>query len=81
MVKDGENGVFAQPRGMNYLADDFVVGNPDKMLFFTKELAASAHDPLQAQNPFVVSKLSVDQVQKFDFSPFMGYIESVPMKP
>jgi hypothetical protein len=29
---------------MDILDDDSVVGNPDKMLFFTKELATSAED-------------------------------------
>lgn len=73
--------MFEQPAGFNFLADDFVVGNPDKMLFFTKELAACARDPRQAQNPFVMGKLDVDQVQKFDFQPYMGYLESVPVPP
>jgi hypothetical protein len=79
LVKDGETGVFDRPAGMEHLSDDSIVGNADKMLFYTKELAACAHDPRQAQNPFVVGKLDVDQVQKFDFLPFMGYIESVPI--
>lgn len=31
-------------QGLNYLDDNSIVGNPDKMLFYTKELAASARD-------------------------------------
>lgn len=81
VVKEGENGMFEQSAGYNHLSDDFVVGNPDKMLFFTKELAACANDKRQAQNPFVMGKLDVDQVQKFDFLPFMGYLEPVPVPP
>jgi len=56
------------------LEDNNVVGNSDKMLFFTKELASCSNDPQQAQNPFVMGKLDVEQVKKFDFTPYMGYI-------
>ena len=71
----GEDGlVLDRPRGMDLLDDDSVVGNPDKVLFFTKELAASAEDPAKAQNPFVIGKLDIDSVEAFDFSPFQGYI-------
>ena len=81
VVKDGDKGQYEPPKGWNNLADDYVVGNSDKMLFFTKELAASANDPRLAQNPFVMSKLSVDQVASFDFKPFMGYIGASPQLP
>jgi len=53
--------------GMEYLDDDSILGNPDKMLYFSKELAASAEDPAMAQNPFVVGKLDMDSVEAFNF--------------
>lgn len=37
-VLDCETGMAEEPAGMNYIKDDFVVGNSDKMLFFAKEL-------------------------------------------
>lgn len=77
-VKAGEESAV---EGMHHLTDDFVVGNSDKMLFFTKELAASVNDPKQAQNPFVMAKLDIDEVERFDFVPYMGYIEAVPQAP
>lgn len=60
------------------MSDDFVLGNSDKMLFYTKELTTCASDRHQAQNPFVMGKLDVEQVEKIDFTPYMGYIEPVP---
>jgi hypothetical protein len=67
--------------GLHHLTDDFVVGNADKMLFFTKELAACANDPKQAQNPFVMARLDVDEVERFDFVPFTDYIDPAPLAP
>jgi hypothetical protein len=59
---------------MDILDDDSIVGNPDKMLFFTKELAASAVDMSKTQNPFVIGKLDIESVEAFNFEPFQGYI-------
>jgi hypothetical protein len=59
LVKDGNTGVFERPKGINNIEDNHVIGNPDKMLFFTKELAASGNDKRSAHNPFVIGKLDV----------------------
>lgn len=29
---------------MNYIEDDSILGNPDKMMFYTKEFLATAED-------------------------------------
>ena len=61
---------------MEYLEDDSVVGNSDRMLFHSKELVASQDTRSMAHNPFVISKLEIDEMSKFDFSQFQGYIDS-----
>ena len=76
LIKEGgDKGNYKIAPGINHIEDTHVVGNADKMLFFTKQLAASAHDPKAALNPFVAGKLEVADVNKFDFTPFMGYID------
>jgi hypothetical protein len=52
---------------MEYLDDNSILGNPDKMLYFAKELAASSEDPNVAQNPFVIGKLDMDAIENFNF--------------
>jgi len=40
-------------------ADNNVLGNSDKMMFYTKELMASQNDPKAAHHPTVVGKLDM----------------------
>jgi hypothetical protein len=61
---------------MEKLDDNSVVGNPDKMLYYAKELASSAKDKQSSMNPFVIGKLGIDSVKNFNFQPFQGYIVS-----
>jgi hypothetical protein len=54
---------FLDPyKGMRYIEDDGIVGNPDKMLFFTKELLASAEDEGSSHNPYVLTKLNLKTI-------------------
>ena len=76
LIKEGgDKGEHKIANGINHIEDTHVVGSADKMLFFTKQLAASAHDPKATLNPYVAGKLEVADVNKFDFTPFMGYID------
>lgn len=52
---------------MDKIRDDSIIGNSEKMMFFTKELIASAEDPSLIQNPFVLTKLNVATVKETDF--------------
>ena len=74
-VTDEDNITAERTKGMEKLDDNSVVGNPDKMLFFAKELASSARDKQASMNPFVIGKLDVESIKAFDFQPFQGYIE------
>jgi hypothetical protein len=45
-VVKGETSHFINPpKGIQYIEDDNIIGNPDKMLFYTKEFVASVDDP------------------------------------
>lgn len=44
VVQNEDNLYLDKSEGMQYLEDDSIVGNSDKMLFFAKELAASGEE-------------------------------------
>jgi hypothetical protein len=48
-----------QSRDLEVLQDSSILGNADKMLFYAKELVASAEDPSLLQNPFVLTKIDL----------------------
>lgn len=66
-VQDEDNIVAERSKGMEKLDDNSIVGNPDKMLFYAKELASSARDKQASMNPFVIGKLDIDSIKEFDF--------------
>ena len=57
------------------LEDSTILGNPDKMLFYTKELVASAEDPSLLQNPFILTKIDLNTIRGFDFADYLASIE------
>ena len=74
--------MFEKPQGMFHIEDSSIIGNSDKMLFFTKELTACSNDHKMAMNPYVIGKLDINQVKQVDFSPYMGYVGTGdPIKP
>lgn len=44
VIKGEKHQAIDQPIGQNYIEDDSIVGNPDKMLFYSKEFLATAED-------------------------------------
>lgn len=54
-------------KDIDSIADNSIIGNPEKMMFYTKELAASCEDPKYIQNAFVMTKLNIDAINEFDF--------------
>lgn len=54
------------------IEDDSILGNPEKMLFFTKELIAAAEDPNLIQNEFVLTKIDVKTVRDFNWEAVQG---------
>ena len=68
-VKDELRGnQVVQSRDLELIEDDSILGNPEKMLFFIKELIAAAEDPNLIQNPFVLTKIDMGTIDKFDFN-------------
>lgn len=74
-IKEGQHGMFKRAEGLSLIDDDSILGCPDKIMFFTKEMAASSMDPEMAQNPLVIGKLEIEEIKKIDFKPYMGYID------
>lgn len=56
-----------QARDLDVIEDMSILGNPEKMLFFIKELSAAAEDPNLIQNPFVLTKIDMQTLVDFDF--------------
>ena len=57
---------------MDVIEDDSILGNPEKMLFFTKELIAAGEDPNMIQNPFVLTKIDMKTIRDFNFETVQG---------
>ena len=45
------------------------------MLFYAKELVASAEDPSLIQNPFVLTKIDLQTIRGFDFADYIASLE------
>jgi hypothetical protein len=70
MIKGEKDLTIEEPKGLNYLEDDSIVGNPDRMLFYAKEFAASGEDEQAAHNPYVLAKLNLKTIENFSFDSF-----------
>ena len=70
-VVKGENSHFiAPPKGLNYIEDDSIIGNPERMLFYAKEFAASENDEMASHNPYILSKHNLKTIENFPFEAF-----------
>lgn len=55
-------------KGAEYVEDETIVGNSDKMVFYIKEFVAHLQkNPKSEINPFYISKLDLETVNFFDF--------------
>jgi hypothetical protein len=61
--------------GLNYLEDDSIVGNSDKMLFYAKEFAASGEDEQATHNPYVLTKLNLKTISNYSFEAFQKLLQ------
>ena len=55
-------------KDLDKITDDSIIGNSERMMFYTKELVAAAEDPILLQNPFVLTKINIDTIKEYDFS-------------
>jgi hypothetical protein len=65
-----------QHKGLNYIEDDSIIGNADKMMFYTKEMAASAEDDKASHSPYMLTKLNLKSIEYFSFDAFQKLLES-----
>ena len=55
---------------INYIEDDSIVGNPERMLFYAKEFSASENDEISSHNPYIIAKLNLKTMRNFPFDTF-----------
>jgi hypothetical protein len=71
VVAESRGDQIIASRDVESMSDSTILGNPEKMLFYIKELCASAEDPGLLQNPFVLTKIDLNCVRSFDFDDFL----------
>ena len=71
-VVKGEQQLLIEPtaKGLHYLEDDSIAGNPDRMLFCAKEFVASGDDEQASHNPYLLTKLNLKTIENFSFDTF-----------
>ena len=61
-------GAETEYEGRQYVEDESVLGNPEKMAFYAKEMLSSLTlQPKHSLNPYLVAKLDVPTINYFDF--------------
>lgn len=54
--------------GAEYLEDESIIGNPDKLTFYVKDLVSHLSKSLKTNiNPFLIGKLDIETINFFDF--------------
>ena len=61
-------GAETEYEGRQYVEDESVMGNPDKLVFYAKEMTSNLTlAPKGTLDPYLVAKLDVNTVNCFDF--------------
>ena len=67
-VKSFVDGDLSEYAGQEYLEDEAIVGNSDKLTFHIKDMMTDLTKcEKENLNPFIVGKLDIDTVAHFDF--------------
>ena len=62
------DGTETEYTGRQYVEDESVVGNPDKMVFYAKEMLSNlTMSPKQVLDPYLIAKMNVKTINFFDF--------------
>lgn len=62
------DGSLQEFKGHEYLEDETIVGNSDKMAFYTKDFVSYLNKTLKPNiNPFFAGKLDIETINFFDF--------------
>ena len=61
-------GAEVEYEGRQYVEDESVMGNPDKMVFYAKEIISElTMAPKMTLDPYLIAKLNVNTINFFDF--------------
>ena len=62
------DGSETEYEGRQYVEDESVLGNPDQMVFYAKEMLSNLTlSPKQTLDPYLIAKLNVKTINYFDF--------------
>jgi hypothetical protein len=68
MVKAFCDGDLNEYKGQEYLEDEAIIGNPDKIVFHVLDMMSNLNKSEKNNiNPFIISKLDLDTIAHFDF--------------
>ena len=60
------DGTETEYTGRQYVEDESVVGNPDKMVFYAKEMLSNlTMSPKQVLDPYLIAKMNVKTINTF----------------
>ena len=61
-------GAEVEYEGRQYVEDESIIGNADKMVFFAKEMLSSlSMASKKTIDPFLIAKMNVNTINFFDF--------------
>ena len=61
-------GDLREFKGAEYLEDESIVGNPDKLTFYVKDFISHLQKVMKPNiDPFYISKLDIETINFFDF--------------
>lgn len=61
-------GDLVEYEGMEYIEDESIIGNPDKISFYIKDMVSHLAKSLKQNiNPLLIAKLDIETVNFFDF--------------
>lgn len=62
------DGDLKEYKGQEYLEEEAIVGNPDKLNFHVRDMMSNLNKSAKNNlNPFIVGKLDIDTIAHFDF--------------
>ena len=62
------DGTEQEYKGRQYFEDESVLGNPEKLVFYTKEMLSQLTlSAKHALDPFLIAKLDLNTINFFDF--------------
>jgi hypothetical protein len=68
MVKAFFDGDLLEYKGQQYIEDESIVGNSEKIVFHIQDMVSNLNKATKPTiNPFIIGKLDIDTIAHFDF--------------